>query len=193
MQLAMGGRHNLLNALGAAGAARVLGADWPSILSAIEKFGGVGRRFEHVGEVGGVLVIDDYAHHPTELAATLRAAHAMFPDRNLVAVFQPHLFSRTRDFARQFGEALSIADAVFVTDVFPAREEPIPGITGQTIADAVVVAGGKSVEYIEALDDVAEAVVGRAAYGDVVMTLGAGSIERVGSEIVARLGAPIHA
>lgn len=193
LQLAMGGRHNLLNALGAAAAARALGAEWPAILSAIETFSGVGRRFEHVGDVGGVLVIDDYAHHPTELAAALGAARAMFPDRNLVAVFQPHLFSRTRDFARQFGEALAIADHVFVTDVFPAREQPIPGITGQTVVDSVIAAGGASVDYVESLDDVAEAVMGRVAYGDVVMTLGAGSIERMGSEIVARLGAPIHA
>lgn len=193
LDLAVGGRHNLLNALGAAAAARAVGADWSAILGAMESFAGVGRRFERVGESAGVLVIDDYAHHPTELAAALQAGRAMFPERRLIAVFQPHLYSRTRDFARQFGEALGIADAVFVTDVFPAREQPIPGVTGRLIADAVVEAGGKSVEYVESLDDVAAVVAAASSYGDVVMTLGAGSIEKVGTEIVTRLEAPVHA
>lgn len=191
--LRIGGRHNLLNALGAAAAARALGADWGAILDAMEGFAGVGRRFERVGEPGGILVIDDYAHHPTELAAALRAGRAMFPERRLVAVFQPHLYSRTRDFARQFGEALSMADRVVVTDVFPAREKPIAGVTGLLVADAVTAAGGKSVRYVESLDDVADAVAEDVAYGDLIMTLGAGSIERVGPEIVSRLEAPIHA
>ena len=128
LKLKMGGRHNLLNALGAAASARALGAEWDDIKTGLSNFRGVERRFQLVGEVKGVVVIDDYAHHPTELAAALRAARNMYEDRRLVAVFQPHLYSRTRDFAREFGEALAVADKVWLTDIFPAREDPIPGV-----------------------------------------------------------------
>ncbi len=193
LSLTLGGRHNLLNALGAAAAARALGARWDAILPALASFAGVGRRFERVGEVDGVLVIDDYAHHPTELAAALRATRALYPDRRVVAVFQPHLFSRTRDFAREFGEALSLADSLVVTDVFPAREEPIPGVTGQTIVDAATAAGARDVTYVAALDRVAAETRALAREGDVVLTLGAGSIERVGAELVQALQEAVHA
>ena len=193
LTLRMGGRHNLLNALAAAAAARAIGAPWDATLDAIEKFSGVGRRFQTVGEAGGVTVVDDYAHHPTEIAAALRAARAMYGERRIVAVFQPHLFSRTRDFAREFGEALAIADAVWITDVFPAREVPIPGITGRTIVDAVVAAGARSVEYVPELERVADRVAAASREGDVVLTLGAGSVEVVGAALVDALKEPIHA
>jgi UDP-N-acetylmuramate--alanine ligase len=193
LQLRLGGRHNLLNALAAAAAARAVGADWAAILPALAAFRGVGRRFETIGEVEGILVIDDYAHHPTELAAALRAARTMFAERRVVAVFQPHLYSRTRDFARAFGEALTIADEVVVTDVFPAREAPIPGVTGQTIVDAVRAAGARPVTYVESIDDVAARLREGLRPGDVVLTLGAGSIERVGPELVALLREAVHA
>ncbi len=191
--LALGGRHNLLNALAASAAARALGASWDDILPALEAFAGVGRRFQRVGEVDGVLVIDDYAHHPTELAAALRAVRALYPERRVVAVVQPHLFSRTRDFAREFGEALALSDAVVVTDVFPAREAPIPGVSGHTVVDAVVAAGARDVTYVETLDRVAAEVRARVREGDVVLTLGAGSIERVGAELVEKLEEAVHA
>ena len=193
LALPIGGHHNLLNALGAAAATRALGAEWPDIFSALASFGGVGRRFQHLGEVAGVVVIDDYAHHPTELAAALRAARAMYADRRLVAVFQPHLFSRTRDFAREFGEALAIADAVWVSDIFPAREDPIPGVTGQLIADSARAAGAASVEYVPQLADLPTALAGWVEFGDVVLTLGAGSIEVVGPQLVTAIEEPIHA
>jgi len=193
LELSIGGRHNLLNALAAAAAARALDADWSDILGAVAQFAGVGRRFQSVGEIGGVRVIDDYAHHPTELAAALRAARSMFEGRRIVAVFQPHLFSRTRDFATEFGVALSLADSVWVTDVFPAREAPIPGITGRTIVEAVRTAGAHEVHYVEALADLARAVAAEVAEGDVVLTLGAGSIESVGPELVEALKEPAHA
>jgi UDP-N-acetylmuramate--alanine ligase len=193
LTLTPGGRHNLLNALAACAAARALGAEWDDVLAALAAFAGVGRRFQRIGEVDGVLVIDDYAHHPTELAAALRAARALYPERRIVAVFQPHLFSRTRDFAREFGEALALSDSVVVTDVFPAREAPIPGVTGRTIVDAVMAAGARDVAYVEALDRVAAEVRGRVREGDVVLTLGAGSIERVGAELVEKLGEAVHA
>jgi UDP-N-acetylmuramate--alanine ligase len=193
VSLRLGGRHNLLNALGASAAARALGADWSAIFAALADFTGVGRRFQRVGEVEGVLVIDDYAHHPTEVAAAIQAARTIHEGRRLVAVFQPHLFSRTRDFARGFGESLAVADAVVVTDVFPAREDPIPGITGRTIFDAVKSAGGRDVMYVEALSDVVGALRERLREGDVVLTLGAGSIETVGPELIASLKEAVHA
>jgi len=146
-----------------------------------------------VAEVDGVLVTDDYPHHPTEVAAALRATRALYAGRRVVAVFQPHLYSRTRDFAREFGEALALADTIVVTDVFPAREAPIPGVTGQTIVDAVRAAGARDVHYVPALDGVAPDVRGRVREGDVVLTLGAGSIERVGAELVAALEEVVHA
>jgi UDP-N-acetylmuramate--alanine ligase len=193
LELSMGGHHNLLNALGAAAAARSLGASWESVYEALARFAGVERRFQHVGEAGGVAVVDDYAHHPTEIAAALRAARSMYGGRRLVAVFQPHLFSRTRDFAREFGEALSIADSVWVTDIFPAREEPIPGITGHTIVDAAEAAGVHDLHYVPALDDVVSTLSDTLDFGDVVVTLGAGSIEVVGAALVEALGEPVHA
>jgi UDP-N-acetylmuramate--alanine ligase len=185
------GVHALRNALAAGAVARRFGAHWRDICSGWASFGGVGRRFQRLGEVAGVAVIDDYAHHPTEIRATLGAAREAFPDRRLVAVFQPHLYSRTRDFADEFGKALASADRVWVTDVFPAREAPLPGVDGELVARAVEAAGGR-VTYHAALDGLATAVAGAAAAGDLVLTLGAGSVERVGSEVLRELGV-VHA
>jgi UDP-N-acetylmuramate--alanine ligase len=193
LELRVGGRHNLLNALAAAGAARALGAPWPAILRALEAFEGVGRRFDRLGDVDGVTVVDDYAHHPTEVRATLRAARARFPGRRVVAAFQPHLYSRTRDFAADFGRALALADVVWVTDVFPAREAPIAGITGQVVADAAQRAGATEVRYHAELATLAEALAGSLAPGDVLLTLGAGSIEEVGPAVLHRLREVVHA
>lgn len=193
IRLPMAGRHNLLNALGAAAAARALGTDWDSIVQGLSEFSGVSRRFERVGEAGGVVVIDDYAHHPTEIAAALRATRAMFNDRRLVAVFQPHLFSRTRDFAREFGEALAIADTVWLTDVFAAREVPIPGVTGRTIVDSVTAAGARDVHYVPFVNQLSGELADGVRHGDVVVTLGAGSIEDVAPALLDALREPIHA
>jgi UDP-N-acetylmuramate--alanine ligase len=128
------GVHNVRNALAAVAVARRFGVEWGTIERGLAAYTGVDRRFERVGEAGGVLFVDDYAHHPTELEATLRAARAAHADRRLVAVFQPHLYSRTRDFAREFGSALALADVAFLTDVYAAREKPIAGVTGEMIA-----------------------------------------------------------
>lgn len=193
LSLAMGGRHNLLNALAASAASRALGADWADILRSLAAFRGVGRRFQKVGDVAGVVVIDDYAHHPTEIAAALKAARSMYEGRRVVAVFQPHLYSRTRDFARGFGEALAVADKVWLTDIFPAREVPIPGIDGQTLVTAATEAGARDVSYVDALDGLPAAVASGAREGDVIVTLGAGSIERTGSMLLDVLGEPAHA
>lgn len=181
--LAVPGLHNVRNALGAATAARTLGASWNSIRTGLAAFAGVGRRFERLGDVDGIRVIDDYAHHPTEVEATISAARDAFVDRRLVVVFQPHLYTRTRDFHMEFGRALAAADLVWVTDVYPAREQAIPGVDGELVANAVRSAGGEC-EYHPTLADLADRVAGGLAPGDVCLTLGAGSIERVGPELV---------
>ncbi|MDH3271811.1 MAG: Mur ligase family protein, partial [Gemmatimonadota bacterium] len=192
LTVSMSGHHNLLNALAASAAARALGVEWSAVFEALAAFGGIGRRFQRVGASRGVIVVDDYAHHPTELVAALRAARASFAGRRVVAVFQPHLFSRTRDFAREFGEALAIADVVWVTDVFPAREAPIAGITGQTIADSASAAGA-SVRYVADLEALPRALADELEENDVVLTLGAGSIETLGPALLEALEEPVHA
>jgi UDP-N-acetylmuramate--alanine ligase len=193
LALSLGGIHNLLNGLGAAAAARSFEVDWDDIRRGLWGFRGVGRRFELLGEARGVTVVDDYAHHPTEIKATLEAARATFPGRRLVAAFQPHLYSRTRDFRDGFGEVLASADVVFVTDVFPAREMPIPGVTGEMIADAVRRSGGRDVRYHADLDGLPEALARELKEGDLLLTLGAGSVERLGSAVLEALEVETHA
>ena len=191
--LTFGGRHNLLNALGAAAAARALGIDWLPIQEALAKFRGVGRRFEKVGDAQGIVILDDYAHHPTEITAVLKAVRTMFGEARLVAVFQPHLYSRTRDFASEFGQSLGLADAVWITDVFAAREAPIAGVTGVLVAEAARASGVHDVHYEPSLEALPRALADYLHFGDVVVTLGAGSIEVVGPALLETLEAPIHA
>jgi UDP-N-acetylmuramate--alanine ligase len=188
LRLRVPGVHNLRNAVGALAACDALGADLDRAAAALAEFAGVGRRFERLGEHGGVAVVDDYAHHPSELTATLAAARQAFPGRRLVAVFQPHLYSRTAAHGRAMGEALAAADMVVVTEVYAAREQPIPGVSGRQVADAAQQAGA------DARFEPTRAEVGRRVYealepGDVVLTLGAGDITRVGPELVGWLGA----
>lgn len=191
--LRRGGRHSLLNALGASGAARALGVPWSVILEALAEFTGVARRFERLGDAAGVSVVDDYAHHPTEIRATLETARAVFADKRVVAAFQPHLFSRTRDFAAEFGRALALADVVWVTDVFPAREAPIPGVNGKLVAAAARDGGAGDVRYHADVLTLPAALAESLRPGDVLITLGAGSIETVGQDVLERLGEPVHA
>ncbi len=191
-RLGVPGDHNLRNALAAGAVARHLGASWDDIRRGWAAFRGVGRRFQHLGSAGGIDVVDDYAHHPTEIVATLDAARAAWPGRRLVAVFQPHLYSRTRDFADAFGQALARADRVWLTDVFPAREAPIPGVDGTLVANAARRAGA-DVAYEPALDRLAAAVAADLEPGDVVLTMGAGSIDATGPALLAHLKATAHA
>jgi UDP-N-acetylmuramate--alanine ligase len=193
LELPKGGLHSLLNALAAAGVGRALEMPWAPILEGLAGFAGIARRFERLGAAAGVSVVDDYAHHPTEIRVTLEAVRAVFGGARLVAAFQPHLFSRTRDFATGFGEALAKADVIWVTDVFPAREAPIPGVTGGSIADAVRRAGAVDVRYHADLGSLPEALADALQPGDVLVTLGAGSIETVGRDVLERLGAHAHA
>ena len=180
------GRHNVLNALAAVGVGRSFGAEWEEIRAGLAAYRGICRRYEFLGCAAGVKVIDDYAHHPTEITATLAAARRANPRRRLVAVFQPHLFTRTRDFHREFGDALGAADAVWVTDVYPARETPLPGVTGELVARAVPGAAGR-ITYHAELATLADAVAEALSPGDVCLVMGAGSIETAGRDILARL------
>jgi UDP-N-acetylmuramate--alanine ligase len=181
------GLHNVRNALAAVAVARKLGAGWDAIEAGLASYGGVDRRFEHVGEAEGVLVVDDYAHHPTEIQATLAAARAGYADRRIVAVFQPHLYSRTRDFAREFGEALAAADVVFLTDIYAARERPIEGVTGEMIL-AHLRAAGADVHYVPDRADVVDAVSAELRAGDLCLTMGAGNLDIAARELVQLLG-----
>ena len=181
------GRHNVLNALAAIGAGLALGARLDAMGRGLARFAGVERRFERVGAANGVTIVDDYAHHPTEIVATLAAARGAFPGRRLVAAFQPHLFSRTRDFAREFGAALAAADALYLAEIYPSREQPIPGVTAALIADAVSAAGGRLAWRGERAH-LADALARDVREGDVVLTMGAGDITRTGPELLRRLG-----
>ncbi len=131
-------------------------------------------------------MVDDYAHHPTELAATLAAARQVHPERRLVALFQPHLFSRTRDFAAEFGRALTACDLALVTDVYPSREMPMPGVTGQLIVDAARRAGQANVLYLSDKKSVNDELEGLLQPGDLLLTLGAGDVVRFGEEFLTR-------
>ncbi len=188
LRLRVPGVHNLRNAVAALGAVDALGGPLEPAAAALAEFAGVGRRFERLGEYGGVAVVDDYAHHPSELAATLSAARQAFPGRRLVAVFQPHLYSRTAAHGQAMGQALAAADLVVVTEVYAAREQPIEGVSGRQVAEAARRAGA------DARFESSRAEVGRRVYeslkpGDVVLTLGAGDITRVGPELVRWLSA----
>lgn len=184
------GLHNARNALGAAAAARSAGVAWADIRRGLAAFRGVRRRFQLLGRAGGVAVVDDYAHHPTEVAAAVAAARDAFPGARLVVVFQPHLYSRTRDFAPEFGAALSRADQVWVTDVYPAREAPLEGVDAGLVAAAVAAGpGAAQVEVHPELETLAGAVAARLGTGDVCLVLGAGSVEVVGPRVLAGLEA----
>ena len=186
LRLAVPGMHNLRNAAVALSVVLELGADVGMALESLGRFRGVGRRFELVGEAGGVVVVDDYAHHEAEIAATLDGARQAYPDRRLVAVFQPHLFTRTRDHGTAMGRALAVADLAVVTELYPAREQPIPGVTGRLVYDAALAAGAVA-EWVPERAMLAEALTAVVRGGDVVLTMGAGDITRVGPELIARL------
>jgi UDP-N-acetylmuramate--alanine ligase len=180
------GEHNVRNALAAIAVGLLWGADPAALAAGLSSFTGVERRFQHIGEANGVLVIDDYAHHPTEISATLSAARSAYPGRRIVAAFQPHLYTRTRDFAAGFGEALEGADEVLLTDIYAAREDPIDGVTSDLVSGALRSAG-RRVAWQGARSDLASALVDVVKGGDVVLTLGAGDITRTGPELLARL------
>jgi UDP-N-acetylmuramate--alanine ligase len=194
LTLRVPGLHNVRNALAAVAAGLAVGATLPELAPGLAAFGGVERRFQRIGETSAfgrpgskIAVVDDYAHHPTEIRATLEAARAAFPGRRLIVAFQPHLYSRTRDFATEFGQALAIADVIFLADIYPAREQPIPGVTAGLIADAAR-AAGRPVAWQGPLSALLDALVPQLFPGDVVLTMGAGDITTVGPALLRQLG-----
>ncbi len=184
LTVAVPGRHNALNATAAYAAALELGLSPGQATAGLAAYRGVGRRMEPKGEAAGVLVLDSYAHHPTELAADLRTAHEIRPGGRVLAVFQPHLFSRTRIFAAEFGAALGLADEAFVLDVYAAREDPEPGVSGRLITEAVP--GGRA-RFIPDRADLPAAAAAAARPGDLVLTMGAGDVTALGPLIVTAL------
>jgi UDP-N-acetylmuramate--alanine ligase len=186
MSVPVPGSHNALNATAAFAAALELGFPPPRVTAALTGYRGARRRMEFKGEADGVRVLDSYAHHPTELAADLRAARDIIATGGrVVAVFQPHLFSRTRIFAGEFGAALGLADEVVVLDVYAAREDPEPGVTGRLVADAVP--GGRA-RFVPDRAQIPSVIAGTAQPGDVVLTMGAGDVTLLGPQLVEALG-----
>jgi UDP-N-acetylmuramate--alanine ligase len=168
------------------GVAAALDVPLDPVLAALAAFSGVGRRFEVLGEAQGVVVVDDYAHHPTEVAATLAAARQRFPLARLVAVFQPHLYSRTAAMGDALGTALGVADVAVVTEIYAARERPQPGVSGRAVLEAAHRAGAETV-WVPARASIAGELASRVRPGDVVLTLGAGDVTLVGRELLAAL------
>ncbi|MET8633979.1 UDP-N-acetylmuramate--L-alanine ligase [Streptomyces sp. NPDC004680] len=180
------GRHYAHNAVAALAAGVALGVPAAELASALGAYTGVKRRLQLKGEESGVQVIDSYAHHPTEMTADLEAMRAAAGDARILVVFQPHLFSRTQELGKEMGEALALADASVVLDIYPAREDPIPGVTSELIIDAARTAGAD----VQAVHDTAQApavVAGMAKQGDLVLTMGAGDVTDLGPRILERL------
>jgi UDP-N-acetylmuramate--alanine ligase len=182
LHLRVPGLHNVRNSLAAVACGLALGVTLESMRGGLESFGGVERRFQRLGEVGGVTIIDDYAHHPTEIVATLQAARAAFPARRIIAAFQPHLYTRTRDFHNEFAAALSAADLVYLCDLYPARELPIEGVSSELIATPMRNDGHAPI-WEGPRTSLAESLASAVEEGDVVLTIGAGDITRTGPEL----------
>ncbi len=188
IELALAGVHNVRNALAAIAVGREVGVDDAAIARALAEFRGVDRRFQRYGQVeipagGAFTLIDDYGHHPVEMAATLAAARDSYPGRRVVLAFQPHRYTRTRDLFEDFVRVLSTVDALVLTDVYPAGEAPIVAADGRALARAVRVAGRVEPVFVESIADVPEAIRGVARDGDVVLTMGAGSIGTVPAQL----------
>jgi len=176
------GLYNVRNALAAITVGREMGMKLEDVAEALEEYRSVSRRFEVKGESCGVTVVDDYAHHPTEIIATLKGARSGF-NKRIIAVFQPHLYSRTRDFYEDFGRAFINTDILIVTDIYPAREAPIEGVSGRLVAEAAQMAGHRNVQYIEKRDKLVDVLGEILKENDMVITFGAGDIHKVASDL----------
>ncbi|MBV9890483.1 MAG: UDP-N-acetylmuramate--L-alanine ligase, partial [Rhizobacter sp.] len=186
------GRHNVLNALAAIAVAAELELSDEAVVKGLAEFNGVGRRFQRYGELpagdGTFTLIDDYGHHPAEMAATLAAARGAFPGRRIVLAFQPHRYTRTRDCFEDFVKVLGSADAVLLADVYAAGEPPIVAADGRALARALRVAGSVDPIFVDDIGEMAKTVVAQAQPGDVVIAMGAGSIGNVPQQLVELLG-----
>lgn len=192
VQLHVPGQHNVLNSAAAIALAQTAGIEPTVSIAALAAFGGVHRRFELKGEARGVRIIDDYAHHPTEIAATLAAARLVAPKR-IVCVFQPHRFTRTQLLADEFGQAFANCDELVLTDIYSAGETPIPGISGETLVEAVARCSGKKAHYVPALEAVPGFLRTFVQEGDMVLTVGAGNIYQAGEQLLAELKSEVLA
>ncbi|MCD6380062.1 UDP-N-acetylmuramate--L-alanine ligase [bacterium] len=181
------GRYNVLNALGVCALAEELGIDFKILKAGLAEFQGVGRRFEFKGEAQGILFLDDYAHHPTEIQSVIETTRKNF-SRRIVVVFQPHRYTRTRDLYSEFDTCFNMADQVFITDVYPAGEDPLPGISGDLIYRVVLRSNAANVVYLPDRKSLKKAVSDLIKEGDLVLTLGAGDVWRLGEEILSEKG-----
>jgi UDP-N-acetylmuramate--alanine ligase len=186
-RLAVPGRHNVSNALVAIAIGVELDVPVDLIRKALAAYAGVERRFHLRGEANGIMVVDDYGHHPTEIRATLAAAKQGWGDRRLVVLFQPHRYTRTRDLLEDFAKAFDQSDVLFLADIYAAGEQPIPGVSGAKLADVVRAAGHPSVTFVEQKEKLVDQVLPHLKSGDLVITLGAGDIWKTGLGLLARL------
>ncbi len=182
--LGVPGEHNVYNALAAIAAGEALGASWEAVSKGLAGFHGTERRFEKKGEIGGVTIIDDYAHHPQEIRATLSAAKN-YPHRKLWCVFQPHTYSRTKALLDEFAEALSAADEVILADIYPARETDTLGVSSRDIAERIEKLGTRA-SYFETFDDIETFILKNCIHGDLLITMGAGDIGKVGERLLGQ-------
>jgi UDP-N-acetylmuramate--alanine ligase len=180
------GRHNVLNALGSIALANELGIPFASIAKTLSEFQGVRRRFEIIGVEKGVTVIDDYAHHPGEIRATLDAARTG-KFKRVIAVFQPHLYTRTRDFMDDFASNLAVADVIYITDIYKAREEPIPGVSSEVIAEKISASGKTSVHYVPSKENIISQIASDYRDGDAVVVMGAGDIWEIAPVLLGKI------
>jgi UDP-N-acetylmuramate--alanine ligase len=185
VELPLLGLHNVRNTLAAIGVGLALDLELEAMVRPIAAFPGVHRRFERLGTWRGAAVVDDYAHHPTEVEATLQAARQAFPRSAIHAVFQPHLYSRTRDLAEEFGRALLGADHAVVTEIYPSRESPIAGVSGEAVVKAARASGHRAVSFVPSWGEVPALLAERVQEGDLILTLGAGDIYRLGVQLAA--------
>jgi len=187
INLSLPGRHNVLNSLAAAGVALELEVPFDAIAKGMDSIGVIHRRFELKGEIGGITVIDDYGHHPTEIRSTLTALKTCYPDRRAVVVFQPHRYTRTKALLEEFTAAFNQADQLYLTEIYPAGEKPIEGITGLALYESIRAHGYREATFEPDLGRLAAQVVSGLEKDDVVLTLGAGSISRISREILRLL------
>lgn len=187
IELPIPGRHNVLNSLAAVAVARELDMDWPSIQAGLRDMTGVQRRFQIKGELGGVLVLDDYGHHPTEIRNVLETLANCFPDRRRIVVFQPHRYTRTQALMDQFSRCFYHSDLLLLTEIYAASERPIPGITGARLAEQVAAHGHHDLEFHATFEELSRRLQATVRPGDVVITLGAGNVWRIGEDLLEAL------
>jgi UDP-N-acetylmuramate--alanine ligase len=191
LELGIPGEHNVRNALAAIAVGEVLAIPFDTTRKALKKFVGAERRFQIKGEAGGVLVIDDFAHHPTEIRATLSTVRAAYPKRRIIACFQPHTFTRTRDFAEDFGRVFAeTTDELLLLQIYPSRELPIEGVTSELIVRSARWNGFERITMVDSVDQIARIVQSIAKSGDIVLTIGAGTITEAAPQILAALSEP---